>query len=552
MPADERAFAAASRALAREPRLTFRGETAYLDGVRIGHRALGLRPGTGNDLSRGVADGLALRIRHSDADLHSRLRPDEPVARAVFDLLEQFRVEAMLPRRWPGARHNVRLRHKAWTRALAASGVAGSVRGLLLLCVAELARAALSGEPMSDATADLIETPRAWIGPRIGPDLAAARRLVANQEAFARHALTIARAVSELDARMADVENDDADEDFDRARRRAELLAADDTDASSGGTSGSSLHPRFGGGSGYGIYTVAYDRECALTDLVRSSRLAEHRAVLEEYRAMNRVNVRALAARLSTVLSGVARTHWQGGLTEGLVDGARLTRLITSAASHDVFRDREPERRVDAAVSVLVDCSGSMKSHALAIAALLDALTHALDLAGAAVEVLGFTTAGWNGGQARKDWQREGRPHEPGRLTEVLHFVVQEFDTPWRRARVSRAGFLEERLFREGVDGEAVAWAGERLVRRTEQRRILIVLSDGGPSDRSTALVNRPTLLDDHLHLVIGALDHEIELIGLGVGDADLGFFYPRSTRLDLCADSVRADLDHVIAVIAD
>jgi cobaltochelatase CobT len=186
-------------------------------------------------------------------------------------------------------------------------------------------------------------------------------------------------------------------------------------------------------------------------------------------------------------------------------------------------------------VGFLIDCSGSMKQHIAAVTVLVDVFVRALEQAGVASELLGFTTGAWNGGQAARDWHRAGRPEHPGRLNEVCHLVFKDADTPWRRARRDIAALLKADLFREGIDGEAVEWACARLAARDEERRLLIVVSDGCPMDTATGLANDAHYLDQHLREVLRRHERPggVEVFGVGVG-LDLSAFYSRSRALDL------------------
>ena len=205
-----------------------------------------------------------------------------------------------------------------------------------------------------------------------------------------------------------------------------------------------------------------------------------------------------------------------------------------------MFRVERQEPVADCVVSFLIDCSGSMKQHMESVAMVVDVFVRALEQAGMASEVLGFTTGAWNGGRARRDWQRTGRPLHPGRLNEVCHMVFKDADTPWRRARRDMAALLKADLFREGIDGEAVDWACNRLGARCEARRLLVVLSDGCPMDSATQLANDPYYLDHHLRDVVARREAggAVRIHGLGVG-LDLSPYYRRSHALDLLGSSV-------------
>jgi len=489
---------------------------------------------------RGAADGAALRLAQSDADLHKQLCPADPVERLVFELLEQLRCESQLPAGMPGVAQNLRHRFAAWSRAFHRSGVAESHLGILLYTVAQIAWSRLSGWPVLEDTEDLIEATRAAIVPVLGVPLAGLRRHRAEQGAFAIHALELARLVGEmLRATRAHGMQADGDEaEDDEAVRVAFSLALggedDELDAMAMAATGSSrvLHAC---GQGYRAYTTRYDREIAPGTLVRKDLLAEYRERLDRRIAEQGINVARLARALTASLAVPQRDGWSFGEEDGRIDGRRLAQLVTSPAERRLFRQERHRLQADCAVSFLIDCSGSMKAHIEPVAMMVDILTRALDQAGVASEVLGFTTGAWNGGRARLDWLARGRPAHPGRLNEACHMVFKDAATSWRRARANIAALFKADLFREGVDGEAVDWACARLLARAETRRILVVVSDGSPMDSATGQANDAFYLDNHLKEVVARHEtlRDVEVLGLGVG-LDLSPYYRRSLALDL------------------
>ena len=286
---------------------------------------------------------------------------------------------------------------------------------------------------------------------------------------------------------------------------------------------------------GYSIFTRAYDRETAAASLVRPGLLRELREQLDERVSRQGINIARLARRLAALFSQPERDGWSFGEEEGSIDGRRLAQLISSPAERRIFRRDLVQPVTHTLVSVLIDCSGSMKQHIESVAVLVDVFGRALQRAGIGSEVLGFTTGAWNGGRAQRDWMAKGRPPRPGRLNEVSYMVYKDVDTSWRRARPAIAAMLKPDLFREGVDGEAVDWACGRLTGRSETRRLLVVVSDGCPMDTATNLANDQFYLDNHLKDVIARREQEgeVEIYGLGVG-LDLSPYYSRCLALDL------------------
>jgi cobaltochelatase CobT len=489
---------------------------------------------------RGAADGAALRLIRSDASLHRRLCPADPLARLVFELLEQLRCETQTPPGMPGVVQNLRHRFAAWSRAFYRSGLIDGHLGILLYTVAQMGWSRLTGEPVLEETEGLIEATRAAIAPVLGVPLAGLRRHRADQEAFAIHALDIARRVSEMiQAARAGQAQEDADDADDAQAARAAFslwLGSDDDEYKEMGIAATGESRVLeASGTGYRAYTTRYDEEVRPAARIRRGLLHEYREKLDARIAAQGINVSRLAQALKAALANPERDGWSFGEEHGRIDGRRLAQLVASPNERRLFRLERRTLVADCAVSFLIDCSGSMKAHIEPVATLIDVLARALDQAGVTSEVLGFTTAAWNGGRARLDWLARGRPRHPGRLNEASHLIFKDASTSWRRARGDIAALFKADIFREGVDGEAVEWACARLVARPEARRILIVVSDGSPMDSATAQANDAFYLDSHLKEVVARHEAagDVEVLGLGVG-LDLSPYYRRSLALDL------------------
>ena len=502
---------------------------------------------------RGAADGLGLRLAHSDARLHERLRPQDPAERAVFELLEQFRCEACVPAGMAGARHNLRLRFEAWSLAYLGAGGLETARGLLLFTLAQVARSRLTGDAVHERIEDPLEATRAGLAPLIGIALAGCRRERADQARFAPHALALAAIVGEM-LRGDGQAPADAASPAERVPVHlafGELLdpaeAGDDAPA----RAGVGLSPSLDAAAGvYRVFTRAYDRQQAAASLVRAEQLQGYREQLDRRLAGLRLRISTLAREWQALLARPHIDGWDGGLEEGRIDGRRLAQLVSSPTERRLFRAEREAPAADAVVSLLIDCSGSMREHIEAVALLVDVLARTLELAGVAVEILGFTTGAWNGGRARRDWLRAGRPPAPGRLNEACHLVFKDADTPWRRARRGIAALLKAELFREGLDGEAVAWAVQRMAGREEARRLLLVVSDGSPMDAATQLANDAHYLDAHLQQVVAGFEARgAEIYGIGVGP-DLSASYARSHVLDLSEPVSDAMVRELMAMV--
>jgi cobaltochelatase CobT len=495
---------------------------------------------------RGLADAMALRLVYSDADLYRRLSPEDPVGRLVFELLEQLRCEALVPPGLHGVARNLRRGFEAWSRAFHQSGEGESHIGNLLYTVAQISWSRLSGWPVLEESEGLIEHTRGGIAPLMGVALAGMHRQREQQAAFAVHALDMARLVSDMvrEARAEHVWDDETAETDDEASTTGLSLWFDfeeqeepdeDDDESKPAVVVGKRRGRDGDAEAYRVFTTRHDQEVHPGSLVRHALLAQYRENLDQRIAAQGINVARLAHALRMALAIPQRDGWSFGEEHGRIDGRRLAQLVTSPAERRLFQLERHTQLADCAVTLLIDCSGSMKAHIDGLAVMVDILARALDQAGVSTEVLGFTTGAWNGGRARLDWIAQGRPPAPGRVSEISHLVFKDAHTSWRRARGDIAALFKADMFREGVDGEAIDWACARLAESGKARRIVVVISDGSPMDSATSLANDAGYLDRHLREVVARHDAErdVEILGLGVG-LDLSPYYRHCLSVDL------------------
>lgn len=555
----EELSAAAGRALAAQPALHFRGGRVLCGDQPLLMQAPHLRVDPGrHDLVayRGMIDGVALRLRCSDPVCHQAMQPSGSIARLLFEVLEQFRVESLAPVHLPGVKRNLRLRFDNWLREFHDAGMTGSAIGVLMFTVFQMARAQISGEPVLEETEGLIEATRAGIAPLIGVPLAALKKTRHDQRAFAVHARAIAEQVAALiEAAQTEPGASDSDDDDanDPLAALALLLVDEEESASQAGTvvtgAARSLDDEV---VAYRVYSRRHDQVVDIATTVRPALLMQHRERLDRLVASQAVNSRRMIRQLTALLAAPARDDWVFGEEHGHIDGRRLSQVVTSPAERRVFRLEREVPVCDAVFSLLIDCSGSMKAHIEPVAALADILCRAFEQAGARTEVLGFTTGGWNGGRVRQEWIDGGCPENPGRIAELTHLVFKSADRPWRRARRGIAGLFKLDYFREGVDGEAVEWACRRLLSLDARRRILIVISDGCPMERATALANHEQYLDSHLRQVVArhASAGDVEILGLGVG-LDLSGYYSRCLATDLHQGLDNALLFDIVKLIA-
>lgn len=526
--------------------------------------------------ARGFADAAALKLRHHNAALHTRHAPGDEVARAVFDAAEQARCEALGARGMAGVRDNLarltemRLRTDPLTRARSREEVP------LASAIGLLARQRLTGvAPPQEARAglDMIEQ---WIEEKAGPDLDALGLALDDQAAYAALVGKLLRDLElvegEPEAPMEPEEGeeeggDDASQGGDDedqgseddsgggdAEIRGEQQEGDgeqDSDwseedmAEAGEGSGeeqegavpyrpnrppSDYAPHFD----YKIYSPQYDETVEAGELCDEEELGRLRAYLDQQLTHLQGAVTKLANRLQRRLMAQQNRSWNFDQEEGLLDAARLARVIVNPAHSLSYKvETETEFR-DTIVTLLIDNSGSMRGRPISIAAIsADILARTLERVGVKVEILGFTTRAWKGGQSREKWLADGRPPQPGRLNDLRHILYKRADQPWRHARRSLGLMMREGLLKENIDGEALMWAHQRLIGRVEERKILMVISDGAPVDDSTLSVNSGTYLEKHLRQVIGWIEARspVELVAIGIGH-DVTRYYSRAVTI--------------------
>ncbi|SFS03029.1 cobaltochelatase subunit CobT [Sphingomonas jatrophae] len=530
--------------------------------------------------ARGAADGAALRLRHHDASLHGRGQPIEAVARAVFDSIEQARVEALGARSMAGVRANLtasltqKLRSDPLTRARTRDEVPlASALGLIL-------RERLTGDaPPAAATAPLALV-RDWIEERAGGDLDAMALAIDDQRAFA--ALS-AKLLQDLELTAADTPPEDGDApegEQEQEEGESEQDGEDDTDNESGG-SDSQMEMRAEAGEdegdegeqgdldeemmsdaesgmdddsdngaapqrpnrpladltpdfGYKAFTTVFDEVIEANELCEPEELNRLRAYLDQQLVHLQGAVTKLANRLQRRLMAQQSRSWDFDQEEGLLDAGRLARVVVSPGSSLSYKVERDTEFKDTIVTLLIDNSGSMRGRPISIAAIsADILARTLERCGVKTEILGFTTRAWKGGQSRERWLADGRPPTPGRLNDLRHIVYKRADEPWRHARRNLGLMMREGLLKENIDGEALLWAHNRLIGRAEDRKVLMVISDGAPVDDSTLSVNSGSYLEKHLRQVIAWIEGRspVELVAIGIGH-DVTRYYARAVTI--------------------
>jgi cobaltochelatase CobT len=582
LEAFRQALSGASRAIAREPELElgFTAEAPSASGKSV------KVPMPGRTLperevaeARGHADAAALKMRHHNAALHAKGAPAEEVARAVFNAVEQVRVEALGARAMAGVRSNLaratemRMRTDPITRARNPAEVPlGTALGLIV-------RERLTGEAPPEAARQGLAMVSKWIEEKAGSDLDALGLALDDQGAFAALATKLLQDL-ELIESEAEPERDpdegeegagedqdeggDADEQDEEqpggGEGEAEVRGQEDESSEGEGEGDYSEQDMAEGQEGegqegedgtvparpnrpasdlvphfdYRVFTTRFDETVEATELCDPEELGRLRAYLDQQLTHLQGAVTKLANRLQRRLMAQQSRSWDFDQEEGMLDAARLARVIVNPAHSLSYKiERDTDFR-DTVVSLLIDNSGSMRGRPISIAAIsADIMARTLERCGVKVEILGFTTRAWKGGQSREKWLSDGRPPHPGRLNDLRHIVYKQADEPWRRARRNLGLMMREGLLKENIDGEALLWAHNRLIARSEERRILMVISDGAPVDDSTLSVNSGTYLEKHLRQVIGWIEARspVELVAIGIGH-DVTRYYERAVTI--------------------
>ena len=527
--------AAVTRALAADPSIHLRQQQFFQGNQSLASYAPHLRLQANEELE--FLRGLALRLRYSDPHLHQTQLPDEPIARLVFDWLETLRAEAIAPAHLPGTRTNLQKRFYYWSAGFHHAGHTQSALGILLYTVAQMCWSRLMGLPVYEETEDLIESTRAAINTELGHALAGLRRYKNHQATYQPYALDIAHLVAQSVAKAQEGQKKPTghDESEEKAQHAFALLL--DMDTGEGGlrhdvntvlTDFSTSIPER-----YKVFDRQYDTISYPASTIRPELLISYRELINKRIESQHLPFLLLVQRLRRALANPVNERWEWDQEEGLIDGRRLTQIISSPMERRLFKRPQPFLQQPTCISFLIDCSGSMKAYAETLTMMVDLLCKALERAGALTEVLGYSTRSWNGGRPYRRWQATGRKPNPGRLNETEHRIFKTAETPWRQANRTLMALLKLDLYWEGIDGEAVQWACERLLAQPAPRKRLYVISDGSPMDSATNLANHDFYIANHLQQVLHQYQAQgISIYGIGIG-LDLSQLYPQSLIAD-------------------
>lgn len=555
--------AATLRGITGKARLHYRAGQVHFDAhallVYAPHLQLpqntDLDPPLHAQILRGITDGVALRLQHSHAQLHQAWRPQAPIARLIFDLLEQLRCESLVCTTRPGMRNNLELRFSQWAQSCLHNGLLESEIGLLIYTLAQMAWSRLNACQVLATTEDLIEATRAALAPALGPALAGLRQHRKQAHVYVQHALTIALHIQALsESENTTITHNNPQKTTKSSRAQAALALLLDFDTGTDTTNVSLIHQPHATATQqepYRIYSQQYDQHHLAGSLVRSALLHEYRNQINLAQKTLSINHTRLARQCLRVLAQPYPDNWRFGEEHGYIDGSRLAQLISNPTARHIFQQEHYRPQAQCIVRFLLDCSGSMRNHSLNLAVLVDVLSRALEQAGAATEVLGFTTRYWNGGQTLQDWLKHGAPTAPGRLNALSHLIFKESRQTWCNARLGIAALLKPDLYREGIGGEAIEWACQRPLNRTYQRQILIVISDGCPMDSATQNANDPDYLERHLRQVIQkhSQEQKWDMLALGVNSLP-DPSYRRRMVLDLTAPLQPKMLDDIVTML--
>ena len=526
---------------------------------------------------RGHADSIALRMACHDANLHRKLTPGSQQGRAVFEAVEQARVEAIGARRMEGVAKNLTAMLDDRFHRSKFDEVTDRADAPIEEALAMMVRERLTGLAPPKAARKVVDIWRSYIEERAGRALDRMEDLVEDQRKFGDVVHDLLEQLEMGDERPSDdddsSEEDEGQDGQDEQGQEGEASETDDSENSSSedaqasaddmpesaeesadapasdmpedsdmGDSDSSAEPWRPRSQGaneprapeYKAFNGKFDETIGAEDLCEPEELDRLRGYLDKQLANLQGVVARLANRLQRRLMAQQNRSWDFDLEEGILDPARLTRVIIDPMHALSFKWEKDTDFRDTVVTLLLDNSGSMRGRPITVAATCaDILARTLERCGVKVEILGFTTRAWKGGQSRETWLAAGKPANPGRLNDLRHIIYKSADAPWRRARKNLGLMMREGLLKENIDGEALDWAHKRLLARPEQRKILMMISDGAPVDDSTLSVNPGNYLERHLRWIIEEIEQRspVELIAIGIGH-DVTRYYQRAVTI--------------------
>jgi cobaltochelatase CobT len=590
----KRAVGTAVRALAGEPELevNFSAEAPALKGLKarlpLPSRNL---PPSEIAVVRGAGDAYALRLAYHEDKVHQQFRPQSADGAAIFEAAEQARVEAIGTLAMKGVAANLAANLEARSAARGLAKPKDRAEAPLADAVGMIVRERLTGEAPPESAKPTVELWRSWIEERAGKDLGKLEGAMRDQKAFAKLTRTILRDLEMGDEAADEAEGEEGENaegepenqegsEGAEANPESEMSEAElsESDSEEGEDTAAEIQTEPSEPSdaveseegmkpwrpdqpfsnqdqwGYKIHTTKFDEVVSATDLCDADELGRLRNFLDQQLQAMQGVVARLANKLQRLLMAQQNRSWEFDLEEGLLDTSRLPRIIIDPMHPLSFKHEKDMTFRDTVVTLLLDNSGSMRGRPIMVAAMCaDILARTLERCAVKVELLGFTTRAWKGGQSREHWIAEGKPPHPGRLNDLRHIVYKAADEPWRRTRRNLGLMMREGLLKENIDGEALMWAHSRLALRPEQRRILMVISDGAPVDDSTLSVNAGNYLERHLRHVIEDIEEKssVELVAIGIGH-DVTRYYRRAVTIVDAEQLGGAMTDQLISLFAE
>ena len=572
LDAFKRATTATIRAIAanEEVEVSFGQGPATLSGIRI-RVPLPTIGATEDEVNavRGLGDELALKMRYHDPDLHRRRSPRSGVAQEMFQWIEDARVASIGSMRMEGVAKNLDASLESQCQSAAFDTITTETEAPLSVAVGLIVRQKLTGRELPPSAENVVRFWRDWIEERAGEDIDALASRVMDQRAFSDVCRNILRdlgfaqeveeppeledsqdtetvdesADSDSEASPEDVSfEEDAMSDEDSGETTAVQMEADmdltdlgtETDPEDAPNLRIDDAGRIKSDVNYGAFTHEFDEVVEAGALCEMDELIRLRALLDQQLVALQHATSKLANRLQRRLLAKQNRAWEFDLDEGILDTARLAQVVANPTNPLAYKMEKETKFRDTVVTMLIDSSGSMRGRSITIAAMCaDILGRTLERCSVKVEILGFTTRAWRGGQSRERWIQSGKPTNPGRLNDLRHIIYKGADDPWRRARKNLGLMMREELLKENIDGEALIWAHNRIVTRSEQRKVLMVISDGLPVDNSTLLVNPSNYLEQHLKYAIEMIETSspVELIAIGIGH-DVTHHYRRAVTI--------------------
>mgnify|MGYP001392828516 FL=1 len=538
--------------------------------------------------TRGESDKIAIKLKYHDIQLHSRLKPTSDLASEIFNFAEETRIETLGVNKYSGIKKNLNdlIEDKFKTNLITPPG--GDDKTSFLNALHLYLREQLSGSKPPSNSSKVMRLWNTWLEKRIGKIIPELKQTYQDQENFAKKTQDLLHA---LRSEIGDIENNEGNQDSENSENSEDNSESEEQDNSSqsdaeedeGDSTETGMEESadssevdsdvidadsdtdMGDGDDeiesspftgknffeknlnkYKVYTNLYDEIINATDLCDSDELFRLRKSLDKQLETLQGAVSRLANKLQRKLQARQNRTWEFDLEEGMLDAAKLARVVTQPLSPLSYKIEKEMNFRDTIVTLLIDNSGSMRGRPITIAAITaDILARTLERCGVKVEILGFTTKAWKGGQSREKWIEEGKQTNPGRLNDLRHIIYKSADAPWRRSKNSLGLMLREGILKENIDGESLIWAHERLLNRFEERKILMVISDGAPVDDTTLSANSGNYLEQHLKSVISYIENKsnIELIAIGIGH-DVTRYYKKAVTL--------TDAEHLAGAVTE